>query len=113
METFKQLMGFILMATAVFFFNSVVDKYEIPTLVFLVFVGIACWMAGRISLTMDSSIRLRKWASALGVVAFGAFVSYYMMIPQHELDWQPYTRQFIDETVAEGNTVFIDFTADW
>ncbi len=113
METFKQLMGFILMATAVFFFNSIIDKFEIPTLVFLVFVGLACWLAGRISLTMDSPVRIRKWATALAVVGLGGFISYYAMIPQNELDWQPFTRQFVDDTVAEGNIVFVDFTADW
>lgn len=113
METFKQLMGFVMMGTAVFFFNPVPDKLEIPVLVLLLFVGLACWMAGRISLTSTATVRMRGWASAVGMVLVGVFVGFYLLIPQHELDWQPFSKQLLSETLAGGNTVFIDFTADW
>lgn len=113
METFKQLMGFLMMGTAVFFFNSITDKFELPTLAFLVFVGIACWIAGRIPFGAVFSSQAMGWAKAAAMIVFGAFVSYYLMIPQHELEWQPFSRQALSDTLAEGNTVFIDFTADW
>ena len=113
METFKQVMGFVMLATAVFFFNPISDKYEMPVLAFLVFVGISCWMAGRISLLQAFPVRARKWTSALLVLGFGAFFAFYVMVPQHELDWQPYSQATLNEKISEGNIVFIDFTADW
>ena len=113
METFKQLMGFVMVATAVFFFNPISDKYEMPVLAFLVFVGLACWMAGRISLLQEFPVRMRKWAAALLVLGLGGFVAFYLMVPQHELEWQPYSQATLSEKIAEGNVVFVDFTADW
>lgn len=113
METFKQLMGFLMMGTAVFFFNSITEKLELPTLAFLVFVGIACWIAGRIPFGAIFTKRVIGWSKVAAMILFGAFVSYYLMIPQHELEWQPFSRQTLSDSLAEGNTVFIDFTADW
>jgi len=113
METFKQLMGFVMIATAVFFFNPVSDKLEMPTLAFLVFIAIACWMAGRISLLQEFPVRMKKWAAAVAVACIGGFVAFYLMVPQHELDWQPYSSIAVKEQLAEGNVVFVDFTADW
>ncbi len=113
METFKQLMGFVMMGTAVFFFNPVPDKLEIPVLVLLLFVGVACWVAGRISLTSTLSVRIRSWSTAVGIVLVGVYVSFFVLIPQHELDWKPYSRQLLSDTLKDGKTVFVDFTADW
>jgi cytochrome c biogenesis protein CcdA len=113
METFKQLMGFVMLATAVFFFNPVEDRYEMPVLAFMVFLALACWMAGRISLLDEWPMRARKWAAALVVAGLGGFVAFYLMVPQHELEWQPYSQMALNDQIAEGNVVFVDFTADW
>ncbi len=113
METFKQLMGFVMIGTAVFFFNPITEKFQMPVLAFLVFLAMGCWLAGRISMLMEFPQRMKNWATALSVVALGAFIAFYVMVPQHELDWQPYSQIALDETMAEGNVVFIDFTADW
>ncbi len=113
METFKQLMGFVLIGAAVFFFNPVTERYKLPVLAFLVFVGMGCWMAGRISFIDPFTVRARKWAAAAGVVLAGAFVAFYMMVPQHELNWQDFSRTLVNEKVAEGHVVFVDFTAHW
>ncbi len=113
MQTFKQLMGFVMMGTAVFFLNSISEKLSISVLTFMVFIGLACWMAGRISLTSSFGVRARGWLQAVAVIGVGIFVSFSLLIPQHELEWVPFSRQVLNEAVADGNTVFIDFTADW
>ncbi len=113
METFKQLMGFVLIGAALFFFNPITEKYQIPVLAFLLFIGMACWMAGRISFVDPAAVRFRKWMSAVALVVLGAVFSFYLMIPQYELDWQDFSRSAVDEQVALGHVVFVDFTADW
>jgi thiol:disulfide interchange protein len=42
---------------------------------------------------------------AVGVTVFS--------LQSAELDWQPYSRVALREHVEEGNTVLVDFTADW
>lgn len=113
METFKQLMGFVMIATAVFFFNPITDKFEMPVLAFMVFLSLACWMAGRISLLQTFPVRMRKWFAAIAVLGLGVYVSFYLMVPQNELEWEPFSRVTLDERIEEGKIVFIDFTADW
>jgi suppressor for copper-sensitivity B len=53
MDTFKQIMGFLLMGTVVFLFNSLASEWVIPTLTLLLGIGIACWWIGRISVSAD------------------------------------------------------------
>lgn len=113
METFKQWMGFVMLGAAVFFFNPITEKYQLPVLAFLLAIGIACWMAGRITFLDSAGVRFRKWTVALGMVLLGGFVSFYLMIPQYELNWQDFSRAGIDDQLARGNVVFVDFTADW
>ncbi len=113
MQTFKVLMGFALLGAVVFFFGSVTEKYAMPTLAFLVFLGMACWWIGRIHLTAELPEKLSGWGRGLGIVALGAFVAFYVLIPRHELPWEPYSRALMERYLAEGRPVFIDATADW
>ena len=46
-------------------------------------------------------------ASAIGSYAQGC------MAGGVELEWQPYDRVTLEDHVEKGNTVLIDFTADW
>jgi len=113
METFKNLMGFVLMGTVVWFFSFISDKYLIPTMVLLVGLAMGCWIIGRIQITASFPQKLRGWATG-GVVAtlLGLFAFYWLGSP-YELAWQPYSRVTLDEHLKEGRTVLVDFTADW
>ena len=113
MQTFKVMMGFALLGAVVFFYGSVSEKYAMPTLAFLVFLGMACWWVGQIHLTAELSDKLKGWSRGLAVVAVGAFVSFYVLIPRHELPWEPYSRSLMERYLAEGRPVFVDATADW
>ena len=55
METFKQLMGFVLLGTVVFLVSAVGELYIVPTLAMLVGLGLACWFVGRIPMTANTS----------------------------------------------------------
>ena len=34
-------------------------------------------------------------------------------IPKEEIPWQTYSQEALESAIADGKTVFIDFTADW
>jgi len=113
METFKQLMGFLLLGAVVFLFASVEAKYVIPTLTLLLGVGVGCWWLGRTPMTAAVPKRLLAWASCAAVIALTAEIGFVGLVPRNELPWIPYDRVSLDRHLAEGHTVLVDFTAHW
>jgi thiol:disulfide interchange protein len=76
METFKQIMGFVLLGTVVFIFTFISWPLLVPTLTLLFGIWLACWYIGRISGTAELPEKLIKWgvslaaAGVVGVIAF-------------------------------------------
>jgi thiol:disulfide interchange protein len=68
METFKQLMGFVLMGTVVFLLTLVSPANILPTVAVLFGCWAACWWVGRIPYTAELATRLRSWAVAVTMV---------------------------------------------
>ena len=79
METFKQLMGFVLLGTVIWIFSYLDWPRVLPTLLFLFGLWAACWWIGRVSVTSTFGVKLRAWASAasfaalVGLFAFSWF----------------------------------------
>ncbi len=77
METFKQVMGFVLMGTAVYLLTFLSWTNVLPTITLLVGLGLACWFVGRAPVTADFQVKLRAWliggafAVLIGMYAFG------------------------------------------
>ncbi len=69
MDTFKHIMGFVLMATVVYIFTFLEWPYVVPTIGLLMAFWAGCWWIGRTPLYAELSDRLRAWAQA------GAFVA--------------------------------------
>ena len=57
--------------------------------------------------------RMKSWAISTAIGAFAVWFSFFFLIPQNELDFQPFTRVALEQHLEEGRTVFVDFTADW
>jgi thiol:disulfide interchange protein len=112
MDTFKQLMGFLLLAAVVYLFNTLTASYVIPTMTFLVGLWFACWWIGRTPMT-EPNRRAAAWfgglaaASLIGVFAF-TFLLWEPIIP-----WKPFSPAALAQARAEGKTVMVDFTANW
>ena len=76
METVKQIMGFLLLATVVYLFTTLNPIYFVPTLTLLVGLWFACWWIGRTPLTAEPAARAFAWvggtlsAAAVGLFAF-------------------------------------------
>ena len=77
METFKQLMGFVLMGTVVYLLTLIHWTYLVPTVALLIGIWAACWWIGKTPLTADFSRKATAWAAAIlfttgiGFFAFG------------------------------------------
>jgi thiol:disulfide interchange protein len=138
MDTFKQVMGFVLLGTVAYLLTLIHWAYTVPTVAFLFGLWAACWWIGRTPPTSSFNQRARTWLSAAafaGMVwlvtfgwlaevmagrfdraqqaACGDFPSGPVSHEQNQEPWSPFTRGTFDELIAAKNTVMIDFTADW
>jgi thiol:disulfide interchange protein len=119
METFKQFMGFILLATVVYLFSLLDKDLFVPVLALIVGLWAACWWIGRTPLTADLGRKLKAWGIGAVVAAAVGWFSLAVLVPHPELphpaelDWQPYSEARLDQLLGEGKTVMVDFTASW
>lgn len=114
MDTFKQLMGFVLLGTIVFLFSFMNKNYLVPTFAMMVGIWMACWWIGRTSLTESLSKKSLAWGQALlvgGIVTLLAFT--YLVPGSSKIPWQPFTPSELARLRSSGNTVLVDFTAEW
>ena len=130
MESFKQGMGFLLMA-AVVFLALVVGRQGGVDAIFILLVvillcSVAAWIFGRWGAAARS--RRSQWvARLLALFLIGASLFYGVRsIKEAYLDygnqetiadssgqWGAWSSNRVDELLAEGRPVFVDFTATW
>ena len=136
MDRFKQIMGFLLLATLVWLLSVFGAQTGVKGLVrilgFLLVVASVCWMQGAFLNLSSSRLRVALvWIVALT----GAGVAYAKLLHQplfHGEDvaaaaggepvaeitsggvtWHPYSPETLETAVANGRTVFLDLTAEW
>lgn len=73
METFKHLMGFVLLGTVVFIFTFI-RPYSliVPTVALLFALWVACWWVGRVSPLAGLKVKVRAWSEAIAFALVGA-----------------------------------------
>lgn len=71
METFKQIMGFVLMATVIYLLTFLDWPYVVPTVAMFIVLWIACWWINRTPPTAELPLRLRAWAEAVVMSGVG------------------------------------------
>ncbi|APF19250.1 cytochrome c biogenesis protein transmembrane region [Caldithrix abyssi DSM 13497] len=129
MESLKQFMGFLLVATVIWLLwvlsQQVGSLVVILVLFNLLFASIAAWVYGRWgNLAMKERTRYLAWAIALIllVLSNGYVLANYhkyaatpdaMSASKDGIQWQPYSDERLNQLLAEGKPVFIDFTASW
>ncbi len=143
MITFERIMGFLLLAMVVLLLHPLVTQIGAEglqwTLVFLVAVGLGCWIVGQVNLSMSA---VRRWTYRVGAVGFvfaTGGVVYGWMYPLHEavgesrfdtvapaippelfamangenglcpVPWELLDPKTAHESVRDGETVFVDF----
>src|SRR6185369_2436288 len=93
METFKQISGFVLLATVVFILSFIDTIAIVPTLALLLGIAVACWLIARTPLTAEFGDRMKSWAYAgtlvlvFTAVSFGGL--YRMAKAPTDMAWQP------------------------
>ena len=123
METFKHLMGFLLVGTVVYLMISLDQTLLLFTVMLLVFVATGAWVWGRFALRARSSAgRVLVLASALLIVGAGAYLSFHTLrnavqppavAADASIAWEPFDPVKLAQYHREGRSVLLDFTADW
>ncbi len=115
-ELVKQLMAFLLLATAVFFAKPFIEVMISSDAFWWLLFGVvsvaALFLVAR-TIGFTQSRLGRAVAVMIALLMVGpAFVG-ARMLTYHPYDWQPYTPEALAEARATGKLVFVEFTADW
>ncbi len=115
METFKHLMGFVLLGTVVYLFTIIHRDYLTATLALLVGVWFACWWIGKTSAWAPPAQKILAWVGGGLTAAAAGWVGFSQLTPGagEVLAWRPFSATELASLTADGQTVLVDFTADW
>lgn len=115
METFKQVMGFVLLGTVVYLLTLVESEYVIPALTLCFGLWAGCWWIGRTPVYAPWVSKARAWAVGLAVPTMIGTLGFYWLGPQpaSALAWRPFSMQELTDLTADQKTVMVDFTANW
>jgi thiol:disulfide interchange protein len=139
MITFERIMGFLLLGMVIYLLNPLVVQIGAVgfqwALVFLVAVAMACWLLGKVTVTMPDSLRHRYRGGAVAVVLGAGALIFGWIYPPGEaarqvqmakaaaefctidwgigVPWRRWSPLAVEETVRSGQLVFVDFTATY
>jgi suppressor for copper-sensitivity B len=114
METFKQVMGFVLLGTVVFIYTFLHKDYLVATSGLLVGLGIACWWIGKTPVYAETAQKLTAWGVGVFIAGSIGWSSFSFLGPSMAvLPWNEFSRNNLEQMIDEGRTVMVDFTADW
>ena len=129
MESLKQFMGFLLVATVIWLLWVLGIQAGATAVIIVLFdlliTAVGAWVYGRWgNLAMPPKTRRTAMVIALILVLGSngyvfANLDQYAVTPQAEaassegIPWQEFSQEKVDELVAAGQPVFIDFTAAW
>ena len=127
METFKKVMGFLLVATTVWIVDILAAQVDTEGLVgylaFLAFLSFGAWIYGHWgAIHRPTGVRTTALVAAVlvGVLGGVGFLSFERpsraaaSAPEAgEIAWRSFAGTDVEALARDGATVFIDFTADW
>jgi len=112
-ELFKQAMGFVLLAVAIWLVLALPQQRQGPVLYYAVILAFCVWMWGGWVNMMTPVVRRRVIRAAALVLAVGAG---WWLLPAPapaQINWQDYDRDLIEQAVAADRPVLVEFMADW
>ncbi len=129
MEKLKQFMAFPLFATLLWLLSILGGQKGIEGILwasaFFLCLGLSVWIYGAFC-TPVSSVRTRSIAIVLALVISIGGGRYFIWggfanaaspsaspTAKAGIQWESFTQARLDELLAEGTPVFVDFTADW
>jgi thiol:disulfide interchange protein DsbD len=130
MVVFKQSMGFLLMASVVFLIYLMGQLAGLSaitgTLIVLFLASVAAWVFGTWAAPHRSKFS-KRLGNLLAFVLVGLALGYGLPAVQSAYDanleavatetmsddWKPWSPDAVEASLAEGQPVFVDFTASW
>ncbi len=120
MTTFENIMAFLLLGTAVYLIGILKESLIMPTLLFLLFTGIAFWQYGKFgSLIMPIKKRIISRIFLIFIITSGYFLSYnFFFGSQKESEYfesskKDFSLRVLFENRENKRISIVDFTADW
>ena len=133
MERFKIIMGFPMLATAVWLFTVATPNFgengDLWLGLFLVMTSMAAWVWG---VFVQRGRTHRGWAMAASALIFAVAYGFILerqldwrhpaaatagkgglAAPPAGIDWQPWSPEAVDAARAAGRPILVDFTAKW
>jgi thiol:disulfide interchange protein DsbD len=112
-ELFKQMMGFLLIASAAFFAAGRVIPGPNYLWVMTAAVGAGSIFLVARAIQISPRVRPVSIASAIAVTMFAAAVFWTLRVKAGEANWEPYTDARFAELRSSGRPVLVKFTANW
>jgi len=129
MVTFKEIMGFLMMATTIWLLWVFSAQTSTSSLILLIgalfFLGISCWIYGKWGSPLQKKLSRRiSFAFSLAFLMLAAFtinsatgssITEQRTSEESEIAslWEPFSPERIVELQKQGIAVFVDFTAKW
>ena len=117
MESFKQAMAFLLFGTTGFLLWSFLSLKDVglprmlPIVLGLTMIAIACWIYGRWCVV--SRAKSTRAIGYLLALAFAYMGVVHSKPPAEGLKWEIWSPEVVEEAIAAGRPVYVDFTATW
>ncbi|MBF0481885.1 MAG: thioredoxin family protein [Desulfovibrionaceae bacterium] len=112
LEYLEKGVGFVLLATSLYFLSVLPARLVFPALFTLLAVAFAAWMWGQWTSLSQSALKRRLIRLAAVVLVLAAGYAAFAVKPPAEAEWEPFTPQTFRELLGKQN-MLIDFTADW
>ncbi|MBA4017366.1 MAG: hypothetical protein C0483_09355 [Pirellula sp.] len=114
MDTFKQIMGFVLIGTMLWLMVPIAPANLLPTATLLAGLAVACWWIGRTPNYAEFHEKVKAWGIGAAVAAAIGWFAFAAPQVNDPLPWNHNFAMgnFVRE-VDQGKTVMIEFTAKW
>ncbi len=128
MESFKQFMGFLLMATVLWLIWVLSLQTGAEGVLFLltslIIASTGGWIYGRWG-NIAKAVKVRRPAQLISILFIIGALYFSLVnieaktnslaaeINQGKIHWEAYSPEKVEEAVKEGKPVFVDFTAAW
>jgi thiol:disulfide interchange protein DsbD len=111
----RKVLGWVLVGMAIYIIQPVIHSSQVRGIIAAVVIlaaGIHLISAGR-SVSTSGKFTIVRWLVGVASFAMAGFVIYSGFITRDGVEWISYRNGVIEEAVARGKPVVIDFYADW
>jgi len=117
MRTFENIMGFLLIFTAVYLISILDSSLHLPMAAFLAFLAAAFWQYGRFgALFQPRWKRIASTAALIAIITGGYFFSFTFLTAEEgtvQLSSSAFSEERILANRDSGRISMVKFTADW